>query len=57
MIRGGQISLLIWFVTDSAASIAGGNAANAVANIGFLVLFMLPMALVKAPETQTSSAL
>ena len=25
MIRGGQISLLTWFVVDSSASIAGGN--------------------------------
>ena len=56
MIRGGQISLLVWFVTDSAASIAGGNTANAVANVGFLVLFMLPMVLVKAPEVQTRAA-
>ena len=52
LIRGAQISILIWFVVDSAASIAGGNAANAVANIGFLLLFQAPLFLVKIPDVE-----
>jgi hypothetical protein len=51
MIRGTQISILIWFVIDSSASIASGNPANAAANIVFLILFQAPLLLVKAPAT------
>ncbi len=45
--RGAILSLAIWYIVDSGASIAGGNAANAVANTGFLLLFVLPLVLVK----------
>lgn len=51
IIRGAQISLLLWFFIDSTASITSGNPVNAVANVGFLVLFMLPMVLVKPAST------
>ncbi|NJM51535.1 MAG: hypothetical protein HC843_12250 [Sphingomonadales bacterium] len=47
MIRAVQMSLMIWFVVDSSASIAGGNAANAVANLLFLTVYMAPLMLVK----------
>ena len=45
--RGAILSLAIWYIVDSGASIASGNAANAVANTGFLLLFVLPLVLVK----------
>lgn len=37
-------SIVIWFVGDSVASILSGFAMNAVFNIGFLVLFIIPLA-------------
>ncbi|MGB5723092.1 MAG: hypothetical protein WBM39_01650 [Parasphingorhabdus sp.] len=46
--RGVIISLIIWYVIDSGASVASGNAANAVANTGMLLLFILPLVLVKS---------
>ena len=50
LIRGAQISILIWFVVDSGASIAGGNPANALANVGFLLLYQAPLFLVQLPQ-------
>jgi len=41
--RGAIYALLIWFVVDSGASIAGGNAMNAVSNSLFLALYLLPL--------------
>lgn len=35
--------ITFWFVTDSTASILAGAAVNAVLNIGFLLLFALPL--------------
>ncbi len=36
-------SILVWFVTDSAASVLAGAPLNAVANLAFLALFLVPM--------------
>jgi len=41
--RGAVYALLIWFVVDSGASIAGGNPMNAVSNSLFLALYLLPL--------------
>lgn len=38
-----MISIGSWFIVDSAASIAAGAAMNAVFNIGFLLLFAVPL--------------
>lgn len=38
------VSLAIWFVIDSSASIATGFAENAVLNLGFLLMFAVPLA-------------
>lgn len=35
--------ITFWFVTDSTASILSGAPVNAVLNIGFLLLFALPL--------------
>lgn len=35
-------SIAVWFVVDSAASVASGGWLNVVGNIGFLALFVLP---------------
>ncbi len=49
--RASLYALLIWFVVDSSASIAGGVALNALSNSVFLILFLLPLLWVKSPET------
>lgn len=36
-------SILIWFCVDSAGSVAAGAALNVLANLMFLVLFLVPM--------------
>ena len=47
-IRGGVIaSLLVWFLIDSAGSIAAGVPANAVFNVLFLALFIGPLVALK----------
>jgi hypothetical protein len=38
-----RTSMLTWFVVDSAGSVAAGAALNVVANLVFLVLFLIPM--------------
>lgn len=38
------VSLLAWFVPDSAASLAAGYAGNALLNVGFIALFAVPLA-------------
>ena len=40
-------SIGIWFVVDSAASIASGAPINALLNIGFLMSFVVPLKLLK----------
>ncbi len=49
--RASLYALLIWFVVDSSASIAGGVALNALSNSVFLILFLLPLLWVKSPKT------
>jgi len=41
------IAMLLWFVIDSAGSIAAGFTANAVINLITLVPILLPMVLIK----------
>jgi len=38
------LSLIAWFVPDTATSLAGGYAGNAILNVGFLILFAVPLA-------------
>ena len=51
IIRATIYALLIWFVVDSSASIAGGAPMNAVSNAVFLVLYLLPLVWVKTSAT------
>jgi len=53
LIRRGSIYVfLTWFVIDSSASVASGNAPNVIPNLVFLVVYLAPLMLVK----QTSAA-
>jgi hypothetical protein len=36
-------SALVWFITDSTASVLAGAPLNVAANVGFLALFLIPM--------------
>lgn len=47
------ISICSWFVVDSAGSLAAGAPVNAVLNVGFLLLFLVP--LLKAPSGQAQT--
>ena len=48
LIRKGSIyTFLIWFVVDSAASAASGNAANVIPNSVFLIVYLTPLLIVK----------
>lgn len=49
--RASIYALLAWFVIDSSASIAGGVSLNALSNSILLILYLLPLVWVKAPET------
>ncbi|WP_422345082.1 hypothetical protein [Parasphingorhabdus sp.] len=56
LIRKGSIYVfLTWFVIDSGASIASGNAANVIPNLVFLVVYLAPLLLVKQTEAATAS--
>lgn len=46
IVRAGIVS---WFVLDSLASVAAGAPLNAVLNIGFVVLFLWPLAILARP--------
>lgn len=48
--KAGILSLIIWFVTDSGGSIISGNPMNAFANVGFLVLYALPVLLARKEQ-------
>lgn len=52
--RATVYALLIWYVVDSGASVAGGAALNAVSNAVFLILYLLPLLWVR--ESATASA-
>ena len=48
LIRKGTIyTFLVWFVVDSAASAASGNAANVIPNLVFLIVYLTPLLIVK----------
>lgn len=48
LIRKGSIYVFAtWFIIDSTASAASGNAVNIIPNLGFLVAYMAPLFLVK----------
>lgn len=48
LIRKGSIYVFVtWFVIDSGASIASGNAPNVIPNLVFLVVYLVPLMLVK----------
>lgn len=52
--RATVYALLIWYVIDSGASVAGGASLNALSNAIFLILYLLPLLWVK--EAATASA-
>ncbi len=43
-----------WYLTDSAGSILAGAWFNAVLNTGFLLMFVLPIAMAKSPRGATT---
>lgn len=50
-VRGVIASMLVWFVIDSAGSIAAGVPANAVFNVAFLAMLIGPiLAIRRAPD-------
>lgn len=50
-IRAGmQGALLLWFVTDSMGSFAAGLPGNVVLNVVFLILFLIPLRLLKSSK-------
>lgn len=57
LIRKGSIYVfLTWFVIDSSASVASGNAANVIPNLVFLIIYLAPLLLVKQTKAATASA-
>ncbi|MEP3225482.1 MAG: hypothetical protein ABJO01_05865 [Parasphingorhabdus sp.] len=55
-IRKGSIyAFLTWFIIDSSASVASGNAVNIIPNLGFLFIYLLPLTVVKQPRTTASA--
>lgn len=49
--RATVYALLIWYVVDSGASVAGGAPLNALSNALFLILYLLPLLWVKDAAT------
>ena len=47
IMRATVYALLIWYVIDSGASVAGGAPINALSNAVFLILYLLPLLWVK----------
>ena len=52
---GMQASLLLWFSTDSAGSLAAGLHGNVVLNILFLLVFLIPLQLLKRAKASFAS--
>lgn len=48
--RAAIISIMVWFVIDSAGSISAGAPANAAFNVLFLAMLMAPLTLVRQPS-------
>lgn len=42
--------LLVWFVIDSTGSLISGGGINVIGNVGFLVLFGVPLVAARAPR-------
>lgn len=54
---GGRIitvSALVWFALDSFGSVMAGAAMNAVFNLGFLLVLLVPLALAREPSVATA---
>ena len=45
-----MVAIVAWFISDSAASFVSGLPGNVVLNCGFLLMFMVPLRLLKAEE-------
>ena len=50
------ISIVTWFVIDSSMSVAAGAPLNVVGNLGFLLIFVLPLRGLGEAGTATSAA-
>ncbi len=48
-IRGTVISMLVWFVIDSAGSVAAGVPTNVAFNLAFLAFFLVPILAIRSP--------
>lgn len=56
LIRRGTIYVfLTWFVIDSGASVASGNAPNVIPNLVFLIVYLGPLMLVKQTSAVASA--
>lgn len=54
--RGAIAAILVWFLIDSAGSIAAGVASNAVFNALFAGVYLLPLVALKAPPERLARA-
>ena len=50
------VSIVTWFVIDSSMSVAAGAPLNVVGNLGFLLIFVLPLRGLAAPDAAASVA-
>lgn len=48
------VGLWTWFVVDSSGSILSGAHWNAVANVGFLLIFLIPASQLRGPVVRTA---
>ncbi|MEO9635108.1 MAG: hypothetical protein ABJF89_09375 [Parasphingorhabdus sp.] len=54
-IRASIAALLVWFVVDSGASIAGGAPLNALSNFAFLLFLLLPLIWIRKQDAGQNS--
>lgn len=54
--RAAIAAILVWFVIDSAGSVAAGAASNAVFNAGFMALYLAPILLARSRGAAASRA-
>ncbi len=50
------VSIVTWFVVDSSMSVASGAALNVIGNLGFLLIFVLPLRGIGAPDVAARTA-
>ena len=50
------ISLDVWFVVDSIGSVVAGIPGNVILNLSFLVIFGIPLLVLRKPETESLTA-